>query len=180
MEKTKFPMLAILILFGIAAITFSILYFNEKNDLSAATIKRAKDDSTNSKYSTNHTVQEILKLFNSAPIDYQHMQDLAIHFHNSFDPGYTATTPGKIPYAVWVDKTLIIDLLKTKNIDGFRIIPLQYVQNETVGGQQFNQDQVSFGIVLTHPNTTGTGDPHTEDPADAFDYNQPCPHPPCN
>ena len=126
------------------------------------------------------TIKPLVKIlkedFDTDPITEDPFKRYRDHFHKTLNPGLEEGT-AKFPYAVWVDKSIIKDAFKDEGVDGFRIYPIRYSEDGSHGTFVFKKDKVNLAIVLTHPNGSGK---HKDDLSLAFDYNDPCPKPPCN
>lgn len=97
-------------------------------------------------------------------------------FINPIDPEVNGRR--QFPYSVWVDKSVISAAFNDPTVDGFRIIPMRYTTDVQSGGPGYKQGDVNFAILFTHPKTDGSGG-HENNTTLLYDYNEPCPKPPC-
>ena len=120
--------------------------------------------------------QLLVSVFNTGRFPKKNLEKCIKHFIDSIDPE-NGSGKRKIPHSVWVDKTIIKAAFADDNVDGFRIIPIRYTDDgQAPDGTPYKKDDVNFVIMFTHPKIGGG---HQNDLDLLYDYNNPCPRPPC-
>jgi hypothetical protein len=114
-------------------------------------------------------------------------EDAAADYIENFRLGKGTTRPSGVlpvnvanmPYRVWVDKTVIAKAFagtKATPVSGFFIYPIRYTGNfQPPTG--FKEGDLNFLITMTTMDSSGHAMAIKNT---SFDYNNPCPNPPCN
>jgi len=127
--------------------------------------------------------QYLVSTFNTTAIDPHDANDFKTHFDTSINiplghQVYPAMGNKRLCYtATWVDISGIRNLFTSlAGFDGIRIYPIRYNKEVTEGGETFPMNDINFMFVFTKAGSNGT---HIDQEAFSYDYNHPCPTPPC-